>query len=383
MTLFAGLSLVSLGLWIGLLAFRGGFWKADQRFETAGNQEPEDWPSVTAIVPARNEAATIGLTVSAILEQDYPGELSLVVVDDHSTDDTADEARAAAEGDERLRVIPAADLPAGWAGKVWAMNQGVDAADGAYLWFTDADIVNQPYVLRGLVGIASAKNAVLTSQMVLLRCNTFWERLLIPAFILFFQKLYPFAWVNDPANRTAGAAGGSMLVNAASLSAAGGLEEIRGEIIDDCALARLLKPQGPIWLGLTTSSHSLRDYAALGEMWTMVSRSAFNQLNYSFLKLVGTLIGMALLYVWPVVAVAAGKEPAIWGPGLAAWALMSLAYAPTLRFYGLPVVTAPVLPVAALLYTLMTIDSALRHWAGRDTAWKGRSYGEETREHDA
>jgi hopene-associated glycosyltransferase HpnB len=382
-TLFAGLSLVSLCLWIGLLAFRGGFWKADQRFETAESQEPDAWPSVTAIVPARNEARTIGMTVSAILEQDYPGEVSVIVIDDHSSDGTADEVCDAAAGDERLRVIPAADLPAGWAGKVWAMSQGVDFADGACLWFTDAEIVHQPYVLRGLVSLAAAKNTVLTSQMVMLRCNTFWERLLIPAFIFFFQKLYPFGWVNDPANRSAGAAGGSMLLRDSALLAAGGLEKIKGEIIDDCALARLLKPQGAIWLGLTTSSHSLRDYTALGEIWTMVSRTAFNQLNYSFLKLVGTLIGMAILYMWPVVAVAAGKEPAIWGPGLAAWALMSLAYAPTLRFYGLPVVTAPVLPVAALLYTLMTMDSALRHWAGRDTAWKGRSYGEETRETDA
>ncbi len=383
MTIFVGLSLVSLGLWVGLLAFRGGFWRADQRFETVEGQAPEVWPPVTAIVPARNEATTIGRTVAAILEQDYPGALSLIVVDDHSADDTAAEARDAADGDERLIVIPAAELPMGWAGKVWAMNQGVNATQGDYLWFTDADIVHQPYVLRGLVGTATAKNTVLTSQMVMLRCNTFWERLLIPAFIFFFQKLYPFTWVNDPANRTAGAAGGSMLVRSSALSAVGGLEKIKGEIIDDCSLAHLLKPQGPLWLGLTTSSHSLRDYTALGEIWAMVSRSAFNQLNYSFLKLVGTLIGMALLYMWPVAAAAAGKDPSVWGLGLTAWALMSLAYAPTLRFYGLPIITAPVLPVAASLYTLMTLDSAFRHWSGWDMAWKGRSYGEETRETDA
>lgn len=364
---------LSLAMWLGLLGFRGGFWRADQRLG-CGPPGPVIWPSVSAIVPARDEAATIGRAVASLLAQDYPGQLRLVVVDDASTDGTADAARAT--GDERLLVVAAAALRPGWTGKMNAVAAGVAAAGEGprYLLLTDADIEHGPGHLKRLVAKAEAEHLDLVSLMVMLRADSGWERLLIPAFVFFFQKLYPFARVNNPARPEAAAAGGCLLVRRLALAEAGGIEAIKGQIIDDCALARLLKARGPIWLGLSTGSRSLRAYDALGDIWNMVARTAFVQLRRSPWLLAGTLLGMALLYLAPPLAVGLGDGLAA-GLGAAAWAAMAVAYWPTLRLYGLSPAWAAALPLAGVLYGLMTLSSAMRHWSGRGAGWKGRHYG--------
>lgn len=339
-----------------------------------------------AIVPARDEAETIGETIRSLLQQTYPGRFTITLVDDQSTDGTADIAqRAAAEAGaaDRLAVIRGVDLPPGWTGKVWAMRQGVAYAEQgpeppAYLLFTDADIAYAPGALQRLVSGAVARRTVLTSLMVKLRCESPAERLLIPAFVFFFQKLYPFAWVNDPARGTAAAAGGCMLVRRDALSAAGGLDAMRGALIDDCALGALLKGQGPIWLGLTHDVRSLRAYPAFGDIRRMVARSAYAELRYSPLRLVGAVLGMAVTYLAPptLTFLADGTAQAL---GAAAWALMVLAYQPTLRFYGLNPLWGLALPAVAAIYTAFTVDSAVQHWQGRGGAWKGRVQGHVSR----
>jgi len=331
---------------------------------------------VTAVIPARNEAATIGRTVGSLLAQDYPGELSVIVVDDNSDDGTAE----AAGSDPRLRVIPGAPLADGWTGKLWAVSQGVREAGTApdYLLLTDADIEHDPGNLKRLVYKAETDGRHLVSLMVKLRCESFWERLLIPAFVFFFQKLYPFPAVNDPNSRIAAAAGGCMLVRRETLEAAGGIDAIRSAVIDDCALARLIKKRGSIWLGLATRTRSLRAYDGLVEIWDMVARTAYVQLRHSPLALVGTLAGMAVIYLVPPLAFAVGtalRQGPLASAGMIAWLLMALAYAPTLALYGRFVAWALVLPVSAGLYTLMTLSSAMRHWRGRGAGWKGRHYG--------
>jgi hopene-associated glycosyltransferase HpnB len=367
-------ALVSLALWAGMVMVHRRFWRADQRLEEA--RELASWPMVTAVIPARNEAATIGRTVGSLLAQDYPGELSVIVVDDNSDDGTA----AAAGSDARLRVIPGAALADGWTGKLWAVSQGVREAGTApdYLLLTDADIEHDPGNLKRLVYKAETDGRHLVSLMVKLRCESFWERLLIPAFVFFFQKLYPFPAVNDPNSRIAAAAGGCMLVRRETLEAAGGIDAIRSAVIDDCALARLIKKRGSIWLGLATRTRSLRAYDGLVEIWDMVARTAYVQLRHSPLALVGTLAGMAVIYLVPPLAFAVGtalRQGPLASAGMIAWLLMALAYAPTLALYGRSVAWALVLPVSAGLYTLMTLSSAMRHWRGRGAGWKGRHYG--------
>jgi hopene-associated glycosyltransferase HpnB len=365
--MLAALSALAVAIWLWLLAFRGGFWRDGPYLATA--PAPAEWPDVVAVVPARNEAETIGRTVAGLLAQDYPGALSIIVVDDRSEDATAAEARAA--GDERVTLVNGTPLPDGWTGKIWAVSQGVAAvpASAKYIWLTDADIAHERDVLRSLVANAEQRGLALTSQMVLLRCDSAWEKLLIPAFIFFFKKLYPFAWVNDAARRTAGAAGGCMLVRRETLTAAGGIAAIKNEVIDDCALARALKPHGPIWLGLTHRSVSMRRYDTLREIWAMVARTAFVQLGFSYLLLVGTVLGMAVIYLASPVSLFMGDIY-----GLLGWSLMSAAFVPTLRLYRLPAWRAALLPLAALLYTAMTISSAYRYGTGRGPRWKDRAY---------
>ncbi|NQV48400.1 MAG: glycosyltransferase [Rhodospirillaceae bacterium] len=367
------IALVILSTWMGLLFLRGGFWKADQMLveELPG---PDIWPDVVCIIPARDEANTIGRTVDSLLGQDYPGRLSVIVVDDNSSDGTS----TAAGMDDRLRVISGKSLPGGWSGKLWAVEQGLQALDetnpdAVYILLTDADIEHDAGSVRRLVAKAEDGGLDLVSLMVLLNCQSFWERLLIPAFVFFFQKLYPYPWVNDPSRKTAAAAGGCMLVRRLALEKAGGLAPIRGRIIDDCALAALLKPNGPIWLGLTTHVKSLRAYQGLGEIWDMVARTAYTQLGYSPLALMGAVAGMVVIYMLPVLLVTAGY-PAFVLAGTS-WLLMAVAYGPTLRLFGGTPWDGLLLPVAALLYTLMTISSAYRHYRGQGGAWKGRSYG--------
>lgn len=374
-------ALLSLVIWIYLLLFRNRFWRADQRLGEAG--ERAHWPEVAAVIPARNEAPTIGVTVASLLGQDYPGALTVVVVDDNSDDGTKEIAMNAGEGDARLHVVGGRPLEAGWSGKLWAVSQGIAAAaerapDAEYLLLTDADIAHDRGNLKRLVDKAEREGRHLVSLMVMLGAEAFWERWLIPAFVFFFQKLYPFPAVNDQKSKVAAAAGGCMLVRRATLQAAGGIAAIRGALIDDCALARLIKEKGAIWLGLATRTRSLRAYGRLSEIWDMVARTAYVQLDHSPLQLLGTVIGMALIYLAPPAALIGGAILAsvpLVAIGGAAWLLMLRAYAPTLRLYRQPAWHGLVLPLTAGLYTLMTLSSAWRHWRGRGGAWKGRHYG--------
>jgi hopene-associated glycosyltransferase HpnB len=384
------LSMVALVAWAVLLVGRGGFWLADQMIDaparpSAGASGAA--PSVVAVVPARNEAEGIGRTVSSILSQHYEGSLRLVVVDDHSDDGTADLARQAAAAigaADRLEVVAAQALPPGWSGKMWAVSQGVARASGFapdFLWLTDGDIEHAPDTLARLTAKAERDGLALTSLMVLLHNRTVAERLLIPAFVFFFMKLYPFPWVNKPLHPMAAAAGGCMLVRRAALERAGGIECIKDAIIDDCALARLLKPQGPIWLGLTRKSHSLRVYECVCEIWAMVARTAYTQLEYSPLLLLGTVAGMVLLYLMPLVALflgLRGNDPLLTASGGLTWLMMGIAFAPTLRLYRMAPWHGLTLPLAGVLYVLMTVDSARRHWLGRGGGWKGRTYAQGT-----
>ena len=376
------LAAVPVAIWLGFLFFRGGFWRADQRLDANG-PAPDPWPSVVAVVPARDEAETVGSAVASLLAQDYPGPFSVIVVDDASRDGTADAARAGAAGDERLAVVTGGPLPKGWMGKLWAMQQGLEAEFGTvskapYVLFTDADIEHEPAMLRRLVAKAEGERLDLVSLMALLRCRSPWERRLVPAFVFFFQKLYPFPLVNDPGRLPAAAAGGCMLVRRNALDHAGGLEAIRGRLIDDCALAALLKGHGPIWIGLTRRVRSLRPYDRLADLWATVARTAFTQLGHSWFGLVATVVAMGVAYLVPPLAVLFGLavgDPWPAASGLAAWLMMAVAYRPTLELYDQPAASALALPLAALMFTLMTVDSARRHLQGRGGAWKGRRYG--------
>ena len=367
------LAATAVVIWVYLIAGRGGFWLAAERDD--GGPAPSAWPVVIAVIPARDEAEGVGETVASLLQQDYPGAFSIVLVDDQSSDRTADVARqAAAASADRLTVVQGADLPAGWTGKLWAMKQGVDrelANEPDYLLFTDADIVYAPDTLSRLVAQAEAEKLALNSLMVKLRCESFAERAFIPAFIFFFQMLYPFAWVNSKDNATAAAAGGCMLVHRDALLAAGGIDAIRGALIDDCALARRLKPQGPIRLSLTERAHSVRSYPAVEDIRHMVARSAYTQLGYSPALLVGTIAGMTLVYLAPALLALFGHGAAQ-TLGLLAWALMTVAFLPILRFYRLAPLWAPFLPLIALGYMAFTVDSAYQYARKRGGLWKGR-----------
>lgn len=387
MSALAVLALVSLAGWLFLLFARGGFWRADQRLP-ADLPAPAEWPDIAAVVPARNEAPYIARSLTSLLKQDYPGRFAVVVVDDGSDDDTAEIARQAAHAahaEDRLIVAPGAPPAPGWTGKMAAVAHGVARAEALrptarYLLLTDADIVHAPDALRRLVAQAEAGGRDLVSLMVRLHCQGWAERLLIPPFVFFFQKLFPFPLVNDSRTRVAAAAGGCMLVRRAALARAGGIAAIHGALIDDCALARRLKPGGPIWLGLATESRSIRPYGGLAGIWRMVARTAYTQLDHAPWMLIASVFGMALLYLTPpgaaIAGLALGDRPAAIAGGLA-WLAMTWAYAPTLRLYGRPVFAGALLPVAGLLYALMTVDSARRHRRGRGGAWKGRSFSPE------
>jgi hopene-associated glycosyltransferase HpnB len=378
----------ALAVWLYLIFARGGFWRATERDDWPCANLAE-WPSVAVIVPARNEADLIGASMGSLARQDYPGPWTIILVDDESSDGTADIARAtlarktlahktlAQACDERLRVVASRALPAGWTGKLWALKQGVELATALpqpprYLLLTDADIVHPSDSLRRLVGRAHSQGLVLTSLMVKLRCESLAERASIPAFVFFFQMLYPFAWVNRPRSRVAAAAGGCMLLRVDALARAGGIEIIRDALIDDCALAKALKAHGPIWLGLTTRLRSLRPCAAFADIRRMVARSAYAQLRYSPLLLIGTIAGMILTYlVPPVTALLCTGIARV--PGVAAWGLMALAFQPTLRLYARSPLWGIALPAIALQYLIFTLDSAYQHVRGRGGAWKGRA----------
>lgn len=375
------LALLAVAVWAALLVGRGGFWLCGERDASAaaGEPEPAEWPDVIAIVPARNEADVIGASVGSLLQQDYPGRFSVLVIDDQSDDGTASAARVAADSlgaGARLRIVQGGGPPPGWTGKLAAMRHGLAAveASGAapqFVLFSDADIAYAPHMLRRLVVIAGARQTVLTSLMVKLRCESAAERWLIPAFVFFFQMLYPFRWVNDPRRGKAAAAGGCMLVQREALVAAGGLEAVRDALIDDCALGRLMKGQGPIWLGLTEEVHSLRQYPAFADIAQMVSRSAYAELGYSPPRLAGAVVGMALTYLAPplLVLFARGGPQAL---GALVWATMAVAMAPTLRLYGRPALAGLALPGVAAAYVGFTLQSAFDYYRGRGGLWKGR-----------
>ncbi|MCF8480478.1 MAG: presqualene diphosphate synthase HpnD [Rhodospirillum sp.] len=385
MSILMLLAVLSLLAWVGVLTSRWGFWRCDQRLDKQ-SATPGHPPDVAVIIPARDEAPTIDVTVRSLLNQSYPGKLRVIVVDDNSTDGTAKAAREGAaqvhDGPERLTVIAGKPLESGWSGKLWAVHQGLGALPevlpGArYILFTDADIEHAPGNIARLVSQCERDGLAMASLMVKLRCRSVWERLLIPAFVFFFQKLYPFPQVNDPKHPMAGAAGGCIMARRSSLDAIGGVASIRGALIDDCTLAARLKETGPIWLGLAGRTRSLRPYDDIREIWSMVTRTAYVQLRHSPMMLVGSVLGMTLLYLIPPLAVLGGALLGDWPTlvaGLAGWIGMAVLYRPTLKLYRQSMLLGALLPVAAFLYTLMTVDSARRHYAGRGGEWKGRAY---------
>jgi hopene-associated glycosyltransferase HpnB len=383
---------LSLLIWVILLVARGGFWRARPASPlaattAAGNDEVSrrgEWPALVAVVPARNEADVIGRALGSLLRQDYPGAFHVIVIDDDSTDGTAAAAAATARDlglQDRLTVLTARPLPPGWSGKVWAQSQGIAAITelglpAEFLLLTDADIHHPADAATQLVARTILEDRDLVSLMVRLRCDSLWEKALIPAFVFFFAKLYPFAWVSDVRKATAGAAGGCMLVRRSALEEAGGMESIRHELIDDCSLAERIKHRRgkdharPIRLDLAEASESLRPCDSWRDIWNMIARTAFTQLRYSPLLLAGTVIGMFVIYlVPPLFALAMGTLA--W-PAWAAWSLMCIAYAPMLRYYRRSILWAPALPLVALFYVSATMGSALRYWTGKGGQWKAR-----------
>ncbi|MGW0392726.1 glycosyltransferase [Streptomyces sp. NPDC003042] len=375
---------LSLTAWLWLTLAQGMFWRTDVRLPP--RTAPAHWPSVAIVVPARDEAEVLPRSLPSLLAQDYPGAAEIVLVDDGSTDGTAALAlRLAAEHPGLpLTVVTPGDPAAGWTGKLWALRHGIAHVRGAhsaepdYLLLTDADIAHASDSLRELVSAATSARLDLVSLMARLRVASPWERLVVPAFVYFFAQLYPFRRINRPTGRTAAAAGGCVLLRTEAAVRAGVPDSIRQAVIDDVALARAVRRSGGrIWLGLAERVDSVRPYPALKDLWQMVSRSAYAQLRHQPLLLAGTVAGLVLVYLVPPAALLAGLaagHPALaWAGGLA-WLLMAGTYLPTLRFYRQPVLLAPLLPFTALLYLLMTVDSAVRHYQGRGAAWKGRTY---------
>jgi hopene-associated glycosyltransferase HpnB len=370
------LGFLALVVWVYLIGARGAFWlgSVTDREPIAWNGP---WPPVVAVIPARDEADCIATSLGSLMAQRYPGRFEIVLVDDDSSDGTGDIARRIAEtGARPLTVIPGSRLPQGWTGKLWALKRGIEAAHRLpeaprYLLLTDADIVHTADAVASLVARSERDGLVLASLMAKLRCQSLAERSHVPASIFFFQMLYPFAWVNAPRARTAAAAGGCELLRADALEAAGGIESIKDALIDDCTLASQMKRQGPIWLGLTERVQSIRPYPHWRDVRRMVTRSAYAQLHYSPLLLLGTTAGMALTFLaGPLLAIFAGGLPQLLG--FATWMLMTLAFQPTLRFYGLSPLWGVALPAIAALYTAYTVESALQYMSGRGGSWKGR-----------
>jgi len=371
------LAAIPLAIWIYLFLARGNFWRVHE-----DNLEPkslEKWPSVVAVVPARNEAETISPAVASLTSQDYPGEFEIIVVDEQSEDGTAALAQEAANETgalQRVKIHCAAPLAPGWTGKLWALNEGVSAAAEkapAFIWFTDADIVHAPDTLRRLVFRAERDSLDLASLMVLLQAKTFPERLLIPPFLYFFLMLYPPRWIADQKSRTAGAAGGCILLRRNVLAPIGGIASIRGEVIDDCALARAVKKSGGrIWMGLTRASVSLRSYGTFAGIRDMIARTAFTQLRYSLFLLIATLAGLFATYLlaWILFFAYPGEA---WLLVDTAIALMTATFLVTVKFYNLSAAWAFTVPVAALFYGYATCLSAVRYWLGRGGQWKGRA----------
>jgi hopene-associated glycosyltransferase HpnB len=372
-TIVAALTAIT---WSYLVLARGSFWHLkNDTVDATDNAELST--CIAAVVPARNEAEFIGPVITSLLGQSRA--MSVFLVDDESTDGTADVARRAAEKAGKagaLVVIQSKPLPTGWTGKLWAMHQGIERAralNPQWLMLADADVIHDAETVANLARIASQGHYDLASFMVKLHCESLAERLLIPAFVYFFFMLYPPAWIRDPRHSTAGAAGGCMLVRSEALERARGMEAIRGALIDDCSLARLLKQHGGrLWLGLTDHSQSLRRYETLADMERMVSRTAFNQLNHSSLLLLGTVAGMVITYIVPPLLLLSSSKVAF-VLGASAWAAMTITYSTMVRYYRLNPAWALSLPLGALFYLGATVHSALKYWSGSGGDWKGRA----------
>jgi hopene-associated glycosyltransferase HpnB len=371
----------SLAAWLWLLLGQGSFWRTDVRLPP--RREPDVWPSVGVVVPARDEAAVLPASLPTLLAQDYPGRAEVFLVDDGSSDGTGNLAHelASRHGGLPLTVTSPGEPPAGWTGKLWAVRHGIGLARARgpeYLLLTDADIAHAPDSLRQLVAAAGAGGFDVVSQMARLRVESLWERLVVPAFVYFFAQLYPFRWIGRRTGRTAAAAGGCVLLRTEAAERARIPDAIRHAVIDDVALARAVKAGGGhIWLGLAERVDSVRPYPRLHDLWRMVSRSAYAQLRHSPLLLLGTVAGLALVYLVPPVALIVGLTTggtAAAGAGGLAWLVMTGTYVPMLRYYRQPLWPAPLLPFTAFLYLLMTVDSAVQHYRGRGAAWKGRTY---------
>ncbi|MFE9396992.1 glycosyltransferase [Streptomyces flavidovirens] len=387
MSAVAWIAVGSLAAWGWLLLGHGFFWRTDQRLPR--REEPDVWPDVAVVVPARDEAQVLPLSLPSLLAQDYPGRAEIILVDDGSEDGTGAMARelAGLRGGLPLTVISPGDPEPGWTGKLWALRHGIalarergreDGREPEYLLLTDADIAHAPGSLRELVAAARTHHLDLVSQMARLRVVSAWERLVVPAFVYFFGQLYPFRWVNRTGARTAAAAGGCVLLRTEAAVRARVPDSIRQAVIDDVSLAGAVQRSGGrIWLGLAEGVDSVRPYPRLGDLWRMVSRSAYAQLRHSPPLLAGTVVGLALVYLAPPLTLCAGvlsvDGVAAWAGGLA-WAVMTATYLPVLRYYRQPLWLAPLLPFTAVLYLLMTVDSAVQHYRGRGAAWKGRTY---------
>jgi hopene-associated glycosyltransferase HpnB len=368
--------LAAVGAWAWLWTLRGRFWEA----KTPGAAPlPQDWPKVVVVIPARDEADTIGDTVESLLSQNYPGALAIVLVDDQSSDGTAEVARSRAEAlgaADSLAIITAPDLPEGWTGKMWAQHNGVMAArerhnDAGLLLLTDADIRHGKGELRRMVGHLVAERLDMASLMVRLRVKSIWEKAIVPAFVFFFRMLYPFSWVSDPRSTTAAAAGGYVLIRPAMLEKIGGIKAIKDALIDDCRLAAAVKAEGGrLTLDLAEETESLRSYDGPESLWNMISRSAYTQLRHSPWLLAGTVLAMALVFVAPPILALKGGGGKI--TGAFAWAAMTGAYFPMVRYYRLCPLWAPLLPVISLFYLGATIHSAIQYWQGKGGQWKGR-----------
>jgi hopene-associated glycosyltransferase HpnB len=371
------LSIVAVGIWTYLLLFRGFFWRETP--QPAPEPVLDSWPEVVVVTPARNEADVVDRSMAALLAQDYPGTIHIVLVDDESTDGTAEAAERAAVQSKtrhRLTIVKNAAPAPGWTGKLWAVNRGLGEAErlaprAKYVLLTDADILHARTSLRELVSRAEQGGLKLVSLMARLKTATLAERALIPAYIFYFQKLYPFGWVSDPRTKVAGAAGGCMLVDRAALNAIGGIAAIRNQLIDDCALGKAIKALGPIWLGLADGVASLRGYPRWADVWMLIARSAFTQLGFSAAMLLVATAMMLATYVMPPALALFAEGPARL-LGAIACLMMAFAYQPTLRYHRRSPLWALALPLVASFYTAATIDSALRYWSGRGGQWKGR-----------
>ncbi|MGW2479791.1 glycosyltransferase [Streptomyces sp. NPDC001571] len=381
MSALAWIALLSLVVWLWLLLGQGFFWRTDQRLPPRA--ELKDWPDVAVVVPARDEAEVLPLSLPSLLAQDYPGRARVFLVDDGSSDGTGELARSLAEQHPGLplTVVAPGEPEPGWTGKLWALRQGMALAradEPEYLLLTDADITHRPDSLRELVAAARGGGFDLVSQMARLRVASGWERLIVPAFVYFFAQLYPFRWINARRPRATAAAGGCVLLRTEAAERARIPQAVHQAVIDDVSVARAVRGSGGrVWLGLADRVDSVRPYPGLADLWRMVSRSAYAQLRHSPPVLLGTVAGLALVYLAPPLTFAAGlaggSPAAAWAGGLA-WLVMTGTYLPMLRYYRQPLVLAPTLPFTALLYLLMTVDSAVQHYRGRGAAWKGRTY---------